>query len=248
MSKSSVFSNPAFQVQTSPSLIKTNLLPESNSFNSIFDTQPLDEEEVARLKSLLSESASTLSKEQIEQDTLTLKQITTEIKAIDKQGVILLGQRVKQARELLKPYRDGTFTQWLETAFGSKKSGYNALAYYELYQALPGEESKEAFKKLPNKAAYILASREATIEVKADVISSCREKTSKEAIDLIKQSFPSKEDDKRVKTPEHKKLIQEIIENLEKLQRVNFSIDSTDKKNLELIFTLLNHECLKYDV
>lgn len=48
-----------------------------------------------------------ISLERLEKDRIDLKQITVEIKAIEKQGIILMGERVHRASDLLKPYKEG---------------------------------------------------------------------------------------------------------------------------------------------
>ncbi len=40
--------------------------------------------------------------------------ITSEVKAINNQAIILHGERIKKAQEILKNYRDGAFTAWLD--------------------------------------------------------------------------------------------------------------------------------------
>ncbi|MBI3258671.1 MAG: CT583 family protein [Ignavibacteriae bacterium] len=126
---------------------------------------------------------------QEQKDLTKLKGITAEIKSITKQGAILIGQRVLEAKELLKPYRDGTFTLWLETTFGGRKSGYNALAYYELYIALPDVELKEKFKKISQRAAYLLASRRVDIGRKINIISKYFNLKTNELISVVQKEF-----------------------------------------------------------
>ena len=120
-----------------------------------------------------------------------LYQITEEIRAISRQGAVLLGERVFRVRELLKPYRDRTFTKWLEATFSSRKTGYNFLAYYELYIHLPREELKEKFKKMPSRAAYILASKEGALQEKVSLIEEYSDLGHQELVALIRQTFPS---------------------------------------------------------
>lgn len=131
MSKSSLFENKALQQVG----VGFNLVTNTNSFNALFATKPLEQSEAEQIEKILTDNFQEgfIEKDQVQQDVLQLKQITAEIKAIGKQGTILMGERVHRARELLKSYKDGAFTKWLESAFGTRKTGYNVLAYYEFY-------------------------------------------------------------------------------------------------------------------
>ncbi len=190
MSKSSVFENKAFQ-QTS-SAIGFNLVSQINSFNSVFDTKPLDSFEVSELETLLADNflPETIGEEQVEKDMGRLKQITAEIKAIGRQGAILMGERVFMARDILKPYKEGTFTKWLEATFGARKTGYNALAYFDLYSSLPDDELREKFKQIPLRAAYVLASRRGDPETKTTIIREFHGLRHNELVSIIQEKLP----------------------------------------------------------
>ena len=218
MSKSSVIENKVFH-KSAPVGGGFNLVPQVNSFNSVFDTKPLDSSESAKLKKLLVDGfqPGTIQEEQVESDITTLKQITSEIRAIGKQCIILLGERVCCAREMLKPYKDGTFTRWLESAFGTRKTGYNALSYYELYTALPREDLRDRFKQLQHRTAYILASRDGDIETKAEIISEHHDKTHEELVMLIKEKLPVAEGDRRVGKLSIRRLLSTIRIGIEKI-------------------------------
>lgn len=208
MSRSSLFENKAFQ--SSPG-IGFNIISQVSTFNSVFDTKPLDSEEAALLEKILDDgSGHEVTPEQSANDFTNLKQITAEIKAIAKQGTILLGERVHRAREILKPYKDGTFTRWLEAAFGTRKTGYNVLAYYELFMALPRDDLRNNFKKLQHRTAYILASREGDIEAKAAILRECHDKSHDELVSLIQEKLPISKGDKRTK----KILIETLLSNM----------------------------------
>ena len=148
MAKSPLFINKAFEEKTSPPM-GFHLVPQANSFQAIFPTKPLEEQERCKIRQILEQGVLSDSVEEGVEKRVEeqLYQITEEIRAISRQGAVLLGERVFRVRELLKPYRDGTFTKWLEATFSSRKTGYNFLAYYELYIHLPREELKEKFKK-----------------------------------------------------------------------------------------------------
>lgn len=192
MSNLSLFSNPALQSQNG-NANKFNLVPQSSPFNAVFNTKPLPDSDASILETLIVTNAreEAVVQNQIEQDVDHLKQITAEIKSIGQQGAILIGERIYKAGKILKSYRDGTFTKWLEFALGSKKTGYNMLAYYELYKELPNETVKETYKRIPQKAAYILASKEGSLEKKLEIINGSQNLKTEELISRIREEFPS---------------------------------------------------------
>jgi DUF438 domain-containing protein len=247
MSKPSPFHNPAFQ-QTTAAPIGSgfNFVTQFNSFSSVFDTKPLEKDEAEQLEKLLSDNAQTdlISFEQLEQDKANLKQITAEIKSIGKQGAILMGERVQRASELLKPYRDGTFTKWLEVTFGTRKTGYNLMNYYALYNELPNEELRQKFKKIPQRAAYILASRKAeNVDVKAEIIDQYHNLGHKELVGVIQEKLPLASDDKRCNKGAATKLIASIHDSIEKLQACKESLTNEDRSSLLELMKMLSSVC-----
>jgi len=170
-----------------------NLAHESNTFNNIFGVTPLEKSDETSLQRLLVEGyqPGIFEEHQVGDDVKKIVTLTEEIKAIGKQCVVLLGERVSKARDILKPYKDGTFTRWLEAAFGSRKSGYNALGYYELHKALPADDLREKLAKLQKRLAYTLASREGDINIKAEIIKECHNKSPDEAISIMKEKLPA---------------------------------------------------------
>lgn len=90
---------------------------------------------------------------------------------------------------MLKPYRDGTFTLWLESTFGSRRSGYNMLTYYKLFRALPDEDLKSKYKIMPQRAAYSLANRKGDIQGKIDIIDKYFDLKSNELISIVQKEF-----------------------------------------------------------
>lgn len=176
-----------------------NLLPNSNSFSSVFKLHELDEGEAKAIEELLEAGGSHLDQSELSLDIQKLKNITAEVKSISKQGVILLGERISKARAILTKYGDGknTFTAWLIKAFGSRRSAYNTLSYYELYTALPSEVLREKLKNLPLKAAYALASRQGEMEEKVQIISDYAGEKPRQVIEEIQKRLPLKKGDRR---------------------------------------------------
>jgi hypothetical protein len=234
MSKSSVFENKAFQ-KTSSGGVGFNLAPRVNSFNSIFETKPLDETESNRIERLLVDSyvAGSIDEEQVERDLNQLKLITSEIRAIGRQGTVLMGERVHKAKEVLKPYKDGTFTRWLESTFGTRKTGYNVLSYFELYRDLPQVDLKEKFKKMPLRAAYVLASREVDLDSKASIIRDCHELNHSELVAIIQDRLPASHESNRAQKSFVERLIVQIRDNAKKLEKRKDVLNDVNRIALE---------------
>lgn len=213
------FSNPAFQKNESAIPAQYNLVTQTSSLNAVFDFKPLDAEEAKKIDWLLADNVTdATTKEQMLDDARKLKEVSAEIKAIGKQWVVLTGERIHRAREILKPYRDGTFTKWLDIAMTSRKTGYNMLSYYELYEELPHDDTRNQFKQIAQKPAYILASREGNIETKVEIIKKAKGMKAEELVTLIQEELPSAPEDKRSARSTNGKLIDTIRNALRKLQ------------------------------
>ena len=231
MSNLTLFANPAFQEQKS-NTSQFNLVTQANTFNAVFNTQPLSEFDATNLDKLIfgNIKADLISEEQADKDLKHLELVTSEIKSIGQQATILIGERIYKAREILKSYKDGTFTKWLEFVLGSKKTGYNILAYYEFYKALPTEHLKESFKKIPQKAAYILASRDGDIQKKINIINSSTNLQSDAIISLVQTELPSKVS-KNKKTIDSR-IFQSLHELIEKIQINKDCLTEYDREKL----------------
>lgn len=223
-----------------------DIVTQDNSFSSVFDTKPLDREESSQIEKLLVDNfiAGTASEKEVEADIAELKLLTAEIKAISKQGVILVGERVHQAGELLKPYKDGAFTKWLESTFGSRKTGYNMLNYYTLYNELQNDDLRQKFKKFPQRAAYMLASRKGgTLKAKAEIISKYYDLSPNELVILIQEKLPLDKDDKRCNKNSNERLIDEIRDTVEKLIHRKDTLTHDDKNDLASLMAIMGSFC-----
>ncbi len=226
MSRKTKFSNPALKKKAKNSSKEPNqfnLAVNVNSFNAVFEMQKLDKEEENHLEEILENNwvPENLSESQSKQTLEKLKTITSEIKAISRQGAFLIGERVVQAREMLKNYRNGTFLLWLESTFGSVRSGYNMLTYYELFRALPDEELRAKYKSMSQKAAYSLANRRGDIQRKIEIIDKYFNLKSKELMSIVQKEFSNR--DQRSK---------KAIDSL--LNRLLESVDQLAKRKREL--------------
>lgn len=120
-------------------------------------------------------------------DVNSLLELTIQVKAIQKQGVILLGEKIFRAREIINKnsLKKTSFSSWINMFFKTKSSAYNALAYYELYVNLPTEKLKSSFLEIPYKAAYKLSSKSVCLKDKERIIPHIVGLSNSEAISLI---------------------------------------------------------------
>ncbi|MES2274370.1 MAG: CT583 family protein [Chlamydiota bacterium] len=181
----------AFVTQHQVSPIQVDRRP-INAFNALFAVQELDPGHQRAIEKILVEGyePGLFPERGVDQDIAAVKQLTKELKAIKKQELILIGERVASAREIFKKYKEGSFRDWMELTFGSFKTGYNYLSFFDLYITLP-EDLKERFKEMPAKAAYILASRKAPLEQKAEIVKEHSKDTASNLILLIQKMLGS---------------------------------------------------------
>ncbi|ANH79176.1 CT583 family protein [Candidatus Chlamydia sanziniae] len=123
----------------------------------------------------------------------SIKTLTCQIKSIQKQHVLLIGEKIYKARKLFQILgsSEGTFSSWIDLVFHTKSSAYNALAYYELFINLPNKESQCLLQSIPYKAAYLLASRKGPIGDKITVIKKIQGLSNTAAIALLNKYLPS---------------------------------------------------------
>lgn len=173
--------------------------------------------------------------EQIIADLSKLKKITAEIKTIGKQSVVLQGERIFKAREILKSYGDGqnTFTQWLEKTYGNRRTGYNLLSFFELYKTLPYEVLRQKLKQMPLQAAYTLASREGAYEVKEDLVRNYQGEKQKDMILLIQERLPLSSTDKRVRKEANVRMLDEMEELFDTLEKRKESLSEKQKEKAQ---------------
>lgn len=165
-----------------------------SSFSGIFRITELSEKE----KESLSKILETYRQEgtNVEKDFDELITITSEVKAITNQAVILHGERIKKAQELLKSYKDGAFSAWLLATYGNRQTPYNFLQYYQFYISMP-EHLHKKIDAMPRQAIYTLASREGEKERKEEIIEKYNEEPKQVLLSIIRKTFPLENDDKR---------------------------------------------------
>ncbi len=177
----------------------TNLVEKSSSgnlssFSGVFRVAPLSDKEKDTLHSLLSQFKN--EQQEINEDLFQLSALTAEVKAINNQAVILHGERIKKAQEILKSYRDGAFSAWLIATYGNRQTPYNFLQYYELHRSLP-DQLHPKLDEMPRQAVYSLASRDGAHEQKESIIKNYNGQPKQELLKLIRDTFPLSEQDRR---------------------------------------------------
>lgn len=160
-----------------------------NAFNSLFSVQELNDGENGSIDIILQTGTEPgLSLAEVESDAYEIKRLTKELRAIRRQELVLIGERVAAAREVFKKYKDRSFRDWMNLTFGSFKTGYNYLAFYDLYTAAP-DELKMHLKEMPAKAVYVLASHKAPLEKKMEVVKNHSQQTAQTLIAVIRETL-----------------------------------------------------------
>lgn len=175
-------------------MAKQSAAGQLTSFTGVFGVSDLTGNEKSFLENLLRSYA--LDEEDVPQDLAKLSSITSEVKAINNQAVLLHGERIKKARDILTRYRDGAFSAWLVAAYGNRQTPYNFLQYFEFYEALPRPLKVKA-ESMPRQAIYTLASRIGSSDKKHAIVSGYSGETKSVLLQRIRETFPLDSDDKR---------------------------------------------------
>jgi len=204
---------------------------EAVTFRAIFESTPLSENENIQIYNLLEDASGRLTEGEIGDDHQNLAEITTQIRAIERQSILLHGERIHKAQQILKKYHDGTFSKWLQLAYGNRQTPYSMLQFYDLFSRLEKDE-KELINSMPKRAAYALASRAGEIEKKVAIIKEHYDSSPDEIIRAVQEAFPLKISDKR-KTSRRVSdvdLLRLILPNIRKLK---------DRKSLEKVLEMV---------
>lgn len=201
MSKFNDLLNLRFKQKETQQPKMTALVERSNngdlsSFSGIFRMSALNEKEKLDIETILKNFRFSDSYE-VDADLKALMAITSEVKAITNQAVILHGERIKRAQEILKKYKDGAFTAWLFSTYGNRQTPYNFLQYFEFYTLLPPSLHTK-LDQMPRQAVYSLASRAGSLEKKEDIVKNYHGQPKQELLSLIRLEFPLAEEDKRM--------------------------------------------------
>lgn len=211
--------------------------PQEENFDTIFETKPLDEKQSNDLEEIIKENyvaGGRITENQTVKDLETLKVITSELYGISRQGILLMGERIVQARNILLMYKKGAIRQWLELTIGSARSGYNIISYYEFYKKLSKVELQKKFKKLPLKPAYALASRSLDLDKKIKILSNIEEFNQNKSLEFITQGSLTKEQKEKLKKTQAGKLIDLLLKTMDDVFRREESVKNflKSKKNI----------------
>lgn len=180
-----------------------------SSFSGVFQVPlPTEEEKQSLLEFLNSfKNEST----PVSNDYNSLLEISSEIKAINNQAIILHGERIKKAQTILKSYKEGAFSSWLVRVYGNRQTPYNFLQYYEFYSELDAQH-KEILDRMPKQVIYTLSSRKVPQEKKVRFIETFQGETKQQLLTRIREEFPLEKEDKRSVNYQQtfKKLIAEL--------------------------------------
>jgi hypothetical protein len=165
-----------------------------SSFSGIFQVGELSSDEKKRIEEILHSFSEKQSR--IADDLEQLLFLTSEVKAITHQAVLLHGERIQKAQQILRHYKEGAFTSWLIATYGNRQTPYNFLRYFEFWQLLNSKQKAQA-ELMPRQAIYSLASREGELEKKMELIESFSGQTKTELLRLIRDLFPLSDKDRR---------------------------------------------------
>ncbi|WP_213358245.1 CT583 family protein [Chlamydiifrater phoenicopteri] len=177
-------------------LVHKRIEGELSPFSGIFQTKQPSQEDHDHLRQILQKYSLTQDSAEEALDLPKLISLSAEIKEIHRQAILLHGERISKAREILKKYREGAFSAWLLFTYGNRQTPYNFLVYYELYTSLPDPLKREA-EKMPKQALYTLASRNGSKEKKEEIIRNYCGETKDQILSLIRKEFPLEDSDER---------------------------------------------------
>lgn len=230
-----------FQKKEKKTQDETKVIPH-NSFRALFDLHEENAGETASLKHALEEAMlEDGTSDGVHHDITQLLQLSSELKAIGKQAVLLVGERVLNAKTILKRYGKGkvAFSAWLDVTFVSRKTAYNALSYYEFYHALPNETFRSTFKKMPLKASYILASRTGDLKTKLQLIDNYGNEQQEEIVRKIQAQLPLKSEDSRAQGNVADTFIAQLQKYVGLLEKERVKLTLDQKVRIESIINTL---------
>jgi hypothetical protein len=215
----------------------TNLVELSSSgnlssFAGVFRVTVLNEAEKQTLEDILNQYKN--ENQEVIQDLEYLSSLTAEVKAINSQAIILHGERIQKAQQILTSYQEGAFSAWLICTYGNRQTPYNFLQYYELYRAIPVSLQAQ-LDLIPRQAAYSLASRQGPLTQKQHIIKTYQGQSKQELLELIRTTFPLSIKDKRAQD-----VANITILNLQKiLMQIKKSTFCPTGKQKQQLFSLL---------
>ena len=206
-----------------------------SGFSGVFKVQPLNDHDKTTIENILVHYSAKKSAK--EKDLGALTTLTSELKAINNQAIILHGERIQQAQRILKHYKNGAFTAWLVMTYGNRQTPYNFLQYFEFYQTL-SKELREKLDGMPKQAIYTLASRDGEDTHKKEVVKNYNGEPKHILIEEIRKLFPlAKRDRRKSKLP--KNTITVLKKLLDRIQAGEFAPSQNERNELNLHLTQL---------
>lgn len=171
---------------------------ELSSFAGVFRITALSDHEQQELVNILETYKD--EKCDFDRDLKELSALTSEVKAINNQAVILHGERIHKAQQILKHYRDGAFTEWMIASYGNRQTPYNFLQYHKFYVGL-SDLLKKKTELMPRQVIYTLASRDGDQRLKESIINNYHGESKEKLLSVIRNEFPLSKNDQRKSSP-----------------------------------------------
>lgn len=209
-----------------------------SSFAGVFKVGDLSPQEIDVLRNLLENHQE--QEQDIQTDLVILSSITSEVRAINNQAILLHGERIKRAQDVLKRYKDGAFTLWLLHTYGNRQTPYNFLQYYELHKQLSPPLIPK-LDEIPRQAAYTLASREGPLEKKEEIIRNYQGETKQALLEQIRRIFPLSSQDKR-RVSSATSLIKGLQKISDFLSQNPVDLNNSQRKRVEELLTSLRQQ------
>lgn len=215
---------------------KRETAQDSPNFRQEFIAAPLNNEEDKALQLLLFEQFKPeIEETAVDGDYKDLLLLTQQIRAIDRQSILLHGERIQKAQEVLKKYKKGAFTSWLELTYGNRQTPYRMLRFYELFQELE-KRDRVLLEQMPKRGAYSLAMRKGNTDKKLEIIRSHYGDESDQILQAIEAILPSSEGDRRRKRKSHDKEILKALEDgIYTLKKRKEGLEESTKNRLRAI-------------
>jgi len=210
-----------------------------SSFSGVFQISSLTDLEKQKLEDILKGFRED-ENYNVDGDLKSLVAITSEVKAITNQAIILHGERIKKAQEVLKAYKEGAFTAWLMTTYGNRQTPYNFMQYYEFYSLTP-KELHPTVDKMPRQAIYTLASRNGEIDEKIKIVENYKGQSKQELLSIIREYFPLSETDQR--TPNNSS---QVISHLRRIKNLMKNPSFLPSENQKIVIEKLYEEIKSY--
>ena len=210
-------------------LVKRSTSGDLSSFSGVFQITAVSEKESSDLKLLLEKYQT--DQAQVLSDLHLLKTLTSEIKSINSQAIILHGLRIKKAKNLFKRYKEGAFSSWLIHTYGNRQTPYNFLLYYELYASLPSQ-LHAIVEEMPRQAIYSLSSRSISQKEKISFIKTYKGENKEEILEKLRKTFPLPSKDKR-NSNKKEAITKPLKQALKRIKEEVFLLTQEDKEAIK---------------